>query len=193
MLYKYIHLILCLLVIGITICLCLKNIKLEEELRRVKSIEPLTLYDTVYIPKPYELEKGYDSEEKPNQVVIFNKPQDTIPTSEILSIDLSEDLLKIALVKDSLYLDEYYPLRLDTYVYRFNNGNITKQKLPLITKLKPYVEAKYRPFNKFYDLSGGIALKTKNTNYKLGLNLSYYPKISSKVYKDLELVITYNF
>ena len=73
------------------------------------------------------------------------------------------------------------------------NGTLSKEKIPFRKRFSPYIGAKYRPFNNMYDLSGGISFKTKNINYKLGLNMYYYPRISSKVGMDLELSVIYNF
>ena len=186
------------MVILITILLCIQNYNLRSELKEVKSrsSEILPVYDTVYVDRPFEVEKPYKKEEKPTKVVIFEEPEDSISIDkEVISMDFNTDMIKLSIqdTKDSIFSDNYYPLDLYKYQYRYVNGTLSKQKLPLRDRFSPYVGVKYRPFNNMYDLSGGISFKTKNINYKLGLNLYYYPKISSRVGMDLELSVIYNF
>lgn len=197
LLMKYKKYVLYLLIILITIMLCIWNHNLRSELKEVKSRGSIILeiYDTVYVDKPFVPEKSYDKEEKPTKVVIFKEPEDSIILDkEIISMDINTDIIKLSLQdKDSVFSDNYYPVDLYKYQYRYVNGTLSKEKIPFRKRFSPYIEAKYRPFNNMYDLSGGISFKTKNINYKLGLNMYYYPRISSKVGMDLELSVIYNF
>ncbi len=197
LLIKYKKYVLYLLVILITIMLCIWNHNLRNELREVKSrgSNILALYDTVYIEKPFVPDESYDKKEKPSKVVIFNEPEDSISLNkEVVSVDFNTDIVKISLHdKDSVFSDNYYPIDLYKYQYRYVNGSLSKERIPLRKRFSPYVGVKYRPFNHMYDLFGGISFKTKNINYKLGLNLYYYPKISYRAGMDIELSVIYNF
>ena len=110
-------------------------------------------------------------------------------------MDFNTEMIKLSIQdkKNSIFSDNYYQLDLYKYQYRYVDNTLSKQKLPLRDRFSHYVGVKYRPFNNLYDLSGGVSFKTKNINYKLGLNLYYYPKISSRVGMDLELSVIYNF
>lgn len=77
--------------------------------------------------------------------------------------------------------------------YRFYNGVLTSKQKPFYQRLDPYLEFSIRPLNQFYDLSSGVSFETSRFNYKVGLNLSYYPKFSPMVMKDVELKIIYKF
>lgn len=196
---KYNKYLFYLLVVLVTIMLCIGNHNLRTELKDIKSrsslIPPEILYDTVYINKPFITEEPYKKVEEPSKVVIFNKPEDSILVDhKIISMDFNTDMIKLSTSShDSIFSDNYYPLNLQMYNYRYIEGKLSKQKIPLIKRFRPYVGVSYRPFNNLYDLYEGISFKTKKFNYKLGLNLSYYPKFSSKVNLDLELAIIYNF
>lgn len=179
-----------------TIQLCIQNYRLSKDLDKARDIENriVHLYDTIYIPKPYELDRPHDVEEKPIKVVVFDQPTDTISTgSQVISIDLQTDILKLSTLVDSVCYDNYYNLDLYRYQYRYVNGEVSKSKVPLNRRLLPYLELNYRLLNSNLDLSGGISFKTKNFNYKLGLNLYYYPNISREVKLDLAFGIVYNF
>lgn len=93
---------------------------------------------------------------------------------------------------DSTYKIRKFNIDLSKYNYNWTDNQLTyKKKLNL--KLLPYIKGSYRPFNNLTDLNAGISLETRRFNYNLGLNLFYYPNLSNKVGKDLEISITYKF
>lgn len=196
-LVKYKKYVIYLLVLLLTIMLCIWNYNLRSELKEVKSRNShiLAVYDTVYVDKPFVVDKPHEKVEEPVKVVIFNKPEDSIKIdNQVVSINLDTEMVRFSTINDdSIFSDNYYPLNLTSYDYIYTEGKLTKKKTPLLRRFKPYVGISYRPFNNLYDLSGGISFKTKKFNYKLGLNVSYYPKFSSRVNLDLELAIIYNF
>lgn len=197
LLVKYKKYVIYLLVLLLTIMLCIWNYNLRSELKEVKSQNShiLAVYDTVYVDKPFVVDKPYEKVEEPVKVVIFNKPEDSIKIdNQVVSINLDTEMVRFSTINsDSIFSDNYYPLNLTSYDYIYTEGKLTKKRIPLLRRFKPYVGISYRPFNNLYDLSGGISFKTKKFNYKLGLNVSYYPKFSSRVNLDLELAIIYNF
>lgn len=93
---------------------------------------------------------------------------------------------------DSTYKIRKFNIDLSKYNYNWTDNQLTyKKKLNL--KLLPYIKGSYRPFNNLTDLNAGISLETRRFNYNLGLNLFYYPNLSNKIGKDLEISITYKF
>ena len=196
-LLKYKKYVFYILAILFTIQLCIRNYRLKTELKTIKNVEAqiIPFYDTIYIDRPYEVNEPLKEKESPTKTVIFNEPEDSIELdTKVISIDLSTEMVKLSTAwKDSVYSDNYYPLNLSAYQYRYVDGQLSKQKIPFYKRFSPYVGISYRPFNNLWDLSGGISFKTKSFNYKLGLNLYYYPKFPNKVNLDLELGIIYNF
>lgn len=116
--------------------------------------------------------------------------------SSLVQFSLTRNLLKLTTLaadSSSIATTEYQlDLGLYRYLYKASSGNITAEKVSSFF-VCPYIEYKLRLPNAFSDLSGGIQFKTKTFNYKLGIDLSYYPTISSKIYKDIEFSFTYNF
>ena len=93
---------------------------------------------------------------------------------------------------DSTYKIRKFNIDLSKYNYNWTDNQLTyKKKLNL--KLVPYIKGSYRPFNNLTDLNAGISLETGKFNYNLGFNLFYYPNLSNKVGKDLEISISYKF
>lgn len=180
-----------------TIYLWIQNNKLKDLLDNEISD---TKVDTLYIPRFYKSPPPFRIFQKPDKVEIYIKPNSHTLSKQnsskdsIISLGTSNRTLMVdALVNDTSYQRKSFNWDPSYYQYNYSQGKLTKKRLPFSNRLTTYIEFSYRPFNNFLDLGGGLTFKTRKFNYKLGINLSYYPKISSKVYKDLELGITYNF
>lgn len=93
---------------------------------------------------------------------------------------------------DSTYKIRKFNIDLSKYNYNWVDNKLTYKKR-INLQLVPYIKGSYRPFNKLTDLNAGISLETGKFNYNLGFNLFYYPNLSNKVGKDLEISITYKF
>ena len=93
---------------------------------------------------------------------------------------------------DSTYKIRKFNIDLSKYNYNWTDNKLTYKKR-INLQLVPYIKGSYRPFNKLTDLNAGISLETGKFNYNLGFNLFYYPNLSNKVGKDLEISITYKF
>lgn len=199
------------ILLGLTIYLCFQNFSLRKEIKLASSSSHVEKVDTIYISKPYKKEKEYSEVSKPEKVIIYQpsganpssqpQPQYTGPIpgvkllpDSLVQLSVTRSLLKLTLASPDYTLTKEFPIDLNRYAYRFDaaSGNLTKKKTSRFS-VYPYVEYKIRPFNIFTDLSGGLQVKTKSFNYKLGISLSYYPTISKKLYKDLEFSFTYNF
>ena len=154
--------------------------------------------DTVYLDKHFEVEAPYKEVSTPSRVTVYHKglEKDTSLQSEdsVVQFKLDKSNLNLTLYNplDSTVHTDKYDLNLDKYRYIYSNGILTQQK-KLNIKLSPYIQTKIRPINKLYDLGGGISLKTNHFTYSIGLNLSYYPRLSDKLQKDLEISVTYNY
>lgn len=194
------------ILLGLTIYLCFQNFSLRKEIKLASSSSHVEKVDTIYISKPYKKEKEYSEVSEPEKVIIYqpnpsSQPQYTGPIpgvkplpDSLVQLSVTRSLLKLTLASPDYTLTKEFPIDLNRYAYRFDaaSGNLTKKKTSRFS-VYPYVEYKIRPFNIFTDLSGGLQVKTKSFNYKLGISLSYYPTISKKLYKDLEFSFTYNF
>lgn len=93
---------------------------------------------------------------------------------------------------DSTYKIRKFKIDPSKYNYNWVDNKLTYKKR-INLQLVPYIKGSYRPFNKLTDLNAGISLETGKFNYNLGFNLFYYPNLSNKVGKDLEISITYKF
>lgn len=142
---------------------------------------------------------SYKEVSSPNKVTVYTKGlvKDTfLPQSKdsVVQFKLNKTSLDLTLynVSDSMVHTDTYQLDLNKYKYTFSNGLLTQKRTHNL-RLSPYLQAKVRPINQFFDLSGGLSLKSNHFTYGLGLDLGYYPKLSNKLYKDLEVMVTYNF
>ena len=155
--------------------------------------------DTVYLDKPFKVEAPYKEVSAPSKVTVYQqgleKDTSTFQTKDsVVQFKLDKSTLDLTLynlLDSTVHTDKYY-IDLDKYKYMYNNGILTQEK-KLNLKLSPYIQAKVRPINQFYDLSAGLSLKTNHFTYSIGFDLGYYPKLSDKLHKDLEASVTYNF
>lgn len=181
-----------------TICLCFRNIQLRKQLESYTP-QVISKIDTVYLDKPFKVEAPYKEVSTPTKVTVYKggleKDTSTYQSKDsVVQFKLDKSTLDLTLynLSDSnVHTNKYY-IDLDKYKYTYSNGILT-QKKKLNLKLSPYLQAKVRPINQFYDLSGGISLKTNNITYSIGVDLGYYPSFSDKLQKDVELSVTYNF
>lgn len=187
-----------------TIYLCFRNIQLKKQLENYIP-KVVSKIDTVYLDKPFKVEAPYKEVSSPTKVSVYKKglEKDTSSQDKDSSSQSKDSVVQFKLDKSTLDLTLYnlsdstvhtnkYHIDLDKYKYIYSNGVLT-QKKKLNLKLYPYLQAKVRPINQFYDLSGGISLKTNNITYSIGVDLGYYPSFSDKLQKDVELSVTYNF
>lgn len=175
-----------------TIILCYNNFQLRKQ---VKSVSSLVSVDTVYIDRPFKVSQSLKQLSIPSKVKIYKgleKPENTTQDS-IIQFELSSNKLDVTSLhhSDSTVHTDTYQLDTDKYKYLFTNGILTKDKVKL--GVKPYTEVSYRPLNNMWDLKGGIYLNTSRIQYRLSINLGYYPNLSSEVQKDIELSIQYKF
>lgn len=181
-----------------TICLCFRNIQLRKQLESYTP-QVISKIDTVYLDKPFKVEAPYKEVSTPTKVTVYKggleKDTSTSQSKDSVvqfKLDKSTlDLILYNLSDSTVHTNKYY-IDLDKYKYTYSNGVLT-QKKKLNLKLSPYLQAKVRPINQFYDLNGGISLKTNNITYSIGVDLGYYPSFSDKLQKDVELSVTYNF
>lgn len=188
---KVLFIVTLILALG-TIILCYKNFQLRKQ---AKSVSSLVLVDTVYIDRPFKVSEPLKELSIPSKVKVYKgleKPKSTTQDS-IIEFELSSNKLDVTSLhySDSTVHTSTYKLDTDKYKYLFTNGILTKDKVKL--GVKPYTEVSYRPLNNMWDLKGGIYLNTSKTQYRLGINLGYYPNLSSKVQKDIEISIQYKF
>lgn len=218
---KYIIYLL-VLVFTIFLCFRNQDLKnqLTKTKSQIQSFEDLHIQkpETIYKYQPYQINRGYDKSLDPYRLIITTsgsskalKETFQIPPisqrvvknnivgqqsrrDSIVSLTLEDSKVNISSqINDSVYHDRLFKIDLDSYKYVYSNGMLTYQKKPLYTRLKPYTELKVRPYNQLYDLSGGLSFETGKFNYKLSLNLFYYPKLYPGIGRDVELSITYNF
>ena len=188
---KVLSIVTLILALG-TIILCYKNFQLRKQ---VKSVSSLVSVDTVYIDRPFKVSEPLKQISIPSKVKVYKgleKPENTTQDS-IIQFELSSNKLDVTSLhhSDSTVHTDTYQLDTDKYKYLFTNGILTKDKVKL--GVKPYTEVSYRPLNNMWDLKGGIYLNTSMIQYRLGINLGYYPNLSSKVQKDIEISIQYKF
>ena len=190
------------LLLGITIILCFGYLKQRQEISKLNA-QPKVVgkTDTVYLTKEFKPVKSYDTQLLPRYVFIHGstgKEQNTDQT-----IQKEDSLVQILFNKKDISLSFFRPLTesfitekfnldLDKYQYNWVNGKLTQEKLGFKLKVQPYVYVKYRYFNNLADMGLGISFKTRNIQYKLGLNGFYYPCLQNKLGTDLEFSITYN-
>ena len=180
-----------------TIYLCFRNIQLKKQL---ESYTPQVVFkiDTVYLDKPFKVEAPYKEVHSPTKVSVYQRglEKDTSfqAKDSVIQFKLDKNQLDLTLYNksDSTVHTDMYTLDLDKYKYIYNNGLLT-QKRKLGIRLSPYVITKVRPINQFYDLSGGLSIIHGNFSYSVGFDLGYYPNISDKLQKDVEVSVTYNF
>lgn len=148
-----------------------------------------------YIPK------GSDSMDSTDRINTLSLSSTTNPLiSDPLIFDsISQIILKNNQLElttkntlDSTYKIRKFKIDPSKYNYNWVDNKLTYKKR-INLQLVPYIKGSYRPFNKFTDLNAGISLETGKFNYNLGFNLFYYPNLSNKVGKDLEISITYKF
>ena len=189
---KVLFIVTLILALG-TIILCYKNFQLRKQ---AKSVSSLVSVDTVYIDKPFKVSEPLKQLSIPSKVKVYKglkKPKENTTQDSIMEFELSSNKLDVTSLhhSDSTVHTNTYQLDTDKYRYLFTNGILTKDRVKL--GVKPYTEVSYRPLNNMWDLKGGIYLNTSKTQYRLGINLGYYPNLSSKVQKDIEISIQYKF
>lgn len=191
-----------ILLIG-TITQCFRNHKLKNQLREINTSQSEVTFfktETVYIEKPFKVDKPYNETVKPKKVTVYKSISETDKVSEkvgwepLVQFKLDKNLLDLTryLSSDSKVVSKRYRIDLDKFSYSFQNGNLTQKRIGGSLNLTPYLQAKYRPFNNLYDLSGGLQLQSNRLTYCMGVNLGYYPKFTHEVQTDLELSIKYN-
>lgn len=180
-----------------TIYLCFRNIQLKKQLESYTP-QVVSKIDTVYLDKPFKVEAPYKEVSSPTKVSVYQGglEKDTSSQSKdsVIQFKLDKNKLDLTLYSKSGYTvhTDMYTLDLDKYKYIYNNGHLT-QKRKLGIRLSPYIITKVRPLNQFYDLSGGLSIIHGNFSYSIGFDLGYYPNLSDKLQKDVELSVTYNF
>lgn len=189
---RILYMAILILALG-TIILCNKNFQLRKQ---AKSVSSLVSVDTVYIDRPFKVSEPFKDLSIPSKVKIYKglkKPKENTTQDSIIEFELSSNKLDVTSLhhSDSTVQTNTYQLDTDKYRYLFTNGILTKDRVKL--GVKPYTEVSYRPLNNMWDLKGGIYLNTSKTQYRLGINLGYYPNLSSKVQKDIEISIQYKF
>ena len=189
---RILYMAILILALG-TIILCYKNFQLRKQ---VKSVSSLVSVDTVYIDKPFKVSEPLKELSIHSKVTVYKglkKPKENTTQDSIIQFEFSSNKLDVTSIhhSDSTVHTDTYQLDTDKYKYLFTNGILTKDKVKL--GVKPYTEVSYRPLNNMWDLKGGIYLNTSKTQYRLGINLGYYPNLSSKVQKDIEISIQYKF
>ena len=178
-----------------TISLCFRNYQLRLRSPQEKVI---TKIDTVYLEKSFQT-TSYKEVSSPTRVTIYTKGlvKDTShfqKKDSVVQFKLNKTSLDLTIydVSDSTVHTDTYQLDLNKYKYTFSNGFLTQKRTHNL-RLSPYLQAKVRPINQLFDLSGGLSLKSNHFTYGLGLGLGYYPKLSNKLYKDSEVMVTFNF
>ena len=198
------------LLLWITIILCFGYLHQRREISKLNA-QPKVIgkTDTIYVNKPYKPVKEYTTQLLPQYVFLYgnawsNKNEKDSTTDTLSNQALEGDsLVQMLLSKEDLslsffrplndsYFTEKFKLDLENFSYNWVNGKLTQKKVGFKLKLEPYVYAKYRYFNRMADAGIGISFKTRNLQYKLGLNGFYYPCLQDKIGTDLEFSITYN-
>lgn len=194
------------LLLGITIILCFTYFRQKQEISKLNE-QPKVIgkTDTIYVNKPYKPEKEYGTQLLPKYVFFYgnigsgekelNNKTDTISKGDsLVQMLLSKEDISLSFFRPSTesFFTEKFNLDLENFSYNWVNGKLTQRKIGFKSKLEPYVYAKYRYFNQMADMGIGISFKTRNLQYKLGLNGFYYPCLQDKLGTDLEFSITYN-
>lgn len=193
---KILFIISLILALG-TIYLCFRNIQLKKQLESYTP-QVVSKIDTVYLDKPFKVEAPYKEVSSPTKVSVYQGglEKDTSSQSKdsVIQFKLDKNKLDLTLYSKSDYTvhTDMYTLDLDKYKYIYNNGYLT-QKRKLGIRLSPYIITKVRLLNQFYDLSGGLSIIHGNFSYSIGFDLGYYPNLSDKLQKDVEVSVTYNF
>lgn len=192
------------LLLGITIILCFGYFKQRKEISKLNAqSQVIGKTDTVYVKKPFKYEPAFNTVQLPRYVFFYYPNSIKGDSLKDKVVSKKDSLIQIVLDKkdlflsfqntiDSSYFKLDYKINLDDFKYNWVNGQLTKEKVGFKLKLEPYVYAKYRYFNKMADAGIGISFKTRNLQYKLGLNGFYYPCLQDKIGTDLEFSITYN-
>ena len=193
------------LLLGITIILCFGYLNQKQEISKLNAqSKVIGKTDTIYINKPYKPVKEYGTQVLPDKVSLYKQKTNTPVNNSIDSVTAiqGDSIIQMLLNKDNMslsfrspiggYLSKEFNLDLDKYQYNWVNGNLTQKKLGFKLKVEPYAYVKYRYFNRMADAGIGISFKTRNLQYKLGLNGFYYPCLQNKLGTDLEFSITYN-
>lgn len=201
---KFTQLTVLLCLLGSTIYLCLRNYSLHQEVKFLEqhnSSIGATKTDTVFLDKSFTEDKELPLAVVPSKVTYYSQPTKVDTTKSqtsninLVQFQLTRDLLKLT-TTDSSSKTATTEFAIDLSKYRYlysgNTNAFTAKKISGFS-VKPYLEYKLRLPNTFNDLSGGIQIKTKSFNYKLGIDVAYYPTLSKKLYKDLELSFIYNF
>lgn len=180
-----------------TIYICFRNIQLKKQLESYIP-QVVSKIDTVYLDKPFKVEAPYKEVSSPTKVSVYKKGLEKDTSSQakdsVIQFKLDKGKLDLTLYNksDSTVHTDIYTLDLDKYKYIYNNGTLT-QKKKLGIRLSPYIITKVRLLNQFYDLSGGLSIINGNFSYSVGFDLGYYPNLSDKLQKDVEVSVTYNF
>ena len=198
------------LLLGITIILCFGYLNQKQEIFKLNAqSKVIGKTDTVFVNKPYKPVKEYSTQILPRYVFLYGNtwtehkvqdyPVDTVNNQvskedSIVQILLSKEDFSISFFRPSTesFFTEKFELNLDNFSYNWVNGRLTQEKVGFKLKLEPYAYVKYRYFNRMTDIGTGISFKTRNIQYKLGLNGFYYPNLQNKLGTDLEFSITYN-
>lgn len=203
------------LLLGITIILCLGYLNQKQVISKLnEQSRVIGKTDTVYLNKEFKPVKEYHTQLLPSYIYFFKDPnkndpvlsKDSLPDltigsngsiegDSLVQMLLGSDKLDLSFFRPSTneYLTQSFKLDLSKYKYNWVNGKLTQKKLGFKLKVQPYVYSKYRHFHKMVDLGIGISFKTRNLQYKLGLNEFYYPNFKSGLGTDLEFSITYNY
>ena len=227
MIQKVFKVLILLIFFTITIYLCFRNYKLEQEiLGYSKRYDELLIsttreVDTIFLPQS-EWDKRLNGFEHtfpqtvlPIKTELLDSSNTFSPVRNYPMSQSKKDTLdtaysvfgkgkpKVSFTYDKNLLSIYVPdlgpqintykINTDLYNYKFHNGVLTSKIKPFHQRLDPYVEFTIRPINQFYDLSSGVSFETSRFNYKVGFNLSYYPKFSPMVMKDIQLSVIYKF
>lgn len=193
------------LLLGITIILCFGYLNQKQEISKLNAqSKVIGKTDTIYINKPYKPVKEYGTQVLPDKVSLYKQKTNTPVNNSLDSVTAiqGDSIIQMLLSKDNMslsfrspiggYLSKEFNLDLDKYQYNWVNGNLTQKKLGFKLKVEPYAYVKYRYFNRMADAGIGISFKTRNLQYKLGLNGFYYQCLQNKLGTDLEFSITYN-
>ena len=197
--------IITFLLLGITIILCLGYLNQKREISKLnKESKVIGKTDTIYLTKEFKPVKEYHTQLLPRYVLFYGSDKSAKnKTDTIKQVSNGDSLVQMLFSKNSMslsflnpsgnYFTEEFKLDLDKYQYNWLNGKLTQQKTGFKLKLEPFTYIKYRFLNKMVDTGIGILFKTRDIQYKLGVNGYYYPCLQNKPGMDLELSVTYNF
>lgn len=227
MIQKVFKVLILLIFFIVTIYLCFRNYKLEQEISGYSERYDELLIstnsravDTIFLPQS-EWDKRLNGFEhafpqtvppiktelldssktfSAHNYIMSQSQKDTLDTAYSA---FSNGKPKVSFTYDKDFLSIYIPdlgpqintyrINTDLYNYKFHNGVLTSKAKPFYQRIDPYIEFTIRPINQFYDLSSGVSFETSRFNYKVGFNLSYYPKFSPMVMKDIQLSVIYKF